>query len=246
MKGWENQINLIHGDCLEEMRLIHDQSIDLVLTDMPYGMTFNRWDTVIDLDKMWVQVKRIIKDRTAVCFFAKDPFGARLIMSNPKMFKYNWIWIKDSANGFLHAKRYPMGIHEKISVFCKKPHIYNPVMREGKPYVRNTKGKVSKNYDLKRNPNYVTINKGERYPLTMIKFKRDKNKLHPTQKPVALLEYLIKTYTNEGDTVLDFTMGSGSTGVAAKNLNRKFIGIEKDEKYFEVARERLSESRTSI
>ena len=231
-------MSLIHGDCLELMKDIPDNSIDMVLTDPPYGTTACKWDSVIPFTPMWKQLKRITKEDGAICLFSQMPFSASLVMSNPKMFKYNWVWKKPRGTGYLNAKKYPMKNHEEINVFCKKPHTYYPVMREGRPYVRK-KGGLSDNYNKDSKENIVTVNKGNRYPLTIVKFDHEKSKLHPTQKPVALLEYLIKTYTLENETVLDFTMGSGSTGVACKNLNRNFIGIEKEEKYFNIAKERI-------
>jgi len=231
-------IDLLHGDCLELMKSIPDNSIDCVLTDPPYGTTACKWDTVIDFELMWAQLKRITKDNGAICLFGSEPFSSHLRMSNIKMFKYDWYWRKERGTGHLNAKKYPLKDTELISIFCKKQHRYFPVMRKGKPYVCK-KGGLSDNYNKDSKENIITVNKGNRYPLTTIGFKRDKTKIHPTQKPVALLEYLIKTYTLENETVLDFTMGSGSTGVACKNLNRKFIGIEQDDKYFEIAKERI-------
>ena len=228
---------LLQGDCLELMKNISDKSIDLILCDLPYGTTQNKWDTVIPFDKLWEQYNRIIKDNGAILLFSQMPFGANLIMSNPKMFRYEWVWEKDNGTGFLNAKKMPLKKHENILVFYKHLPTYNPQMREGfNPYYNVRKNPDSSNYgDYKATP---SSSDGTRYPIDIIKFNRDKG-LHPTQKPVALLEYLIKTYTNEGDTVLDNCMGSGSTGVACKNTNREFIGMELDEKYFKVACERL-------
>lgn len=229
---------LLQGDCLELMKQVPDKSIDLILCDLPYGTTQNKWDTIIPFDKLWEQYNRIIKDNGAILLFSQMPFGANLIMSNPKMFRYEWVWEKENSTGFLNAKKMPLKKHENILVFYKHLPTYNPQMREGfKPYYNVRVNPWSSNYgDYKAT---TTINDdGTRYPIDIIKFNRDKG-LHPTQKPVALLEYLIKTYTNEGDTVLDNCMGSGSTGVACKNTNREFIGMELDEKYFKVACERL-------
>jgi len=230
-------IQLIQGDCLEEMKNIPDGSVDMVLTDPPYGTTQNKWDSVIDLILMWTELNRIVKDDGAVVMTAQQPFTSHLIMSNPKNFKYCWTWVKEAGTGFLNAKKYPLKDSEDVVVFCRKPHIYNPQMREGEPYTI-TQGKTkSKNYGTQTGA--TTVSDGKRYPLTTIHFARDKGKVHPTQKPVALMEYLIKTYTSEGETVLDFTMGSGTTGVACKNLNRNFIGIELDETYFNIAKARI-------
>jgi len=234
-------LKLIHGDCLEEMKKIPDGSIDMVLTDPPYGTTQNKWDSVIDLNLMWTELNRIVKDDGAVVMTAQQPFTSHLIMSNPKNFKYCWTWVKEAGTGFLNAKKYPLKDNEDVVVFCRKPHIYNPQMREGKPYTCK-KGGGTDNYNKDSKENIVTKNNGNRYPLTTIHFARDKGKVHPTQKPVALMEYLIKTYTNDNETVLDFTMGSGTTGVACKNLNRDFIGIELDKTYFNIAKERIDNS----
>lgn len=201
---------------------------------------------MIDLDKLWEHYKRIIKDNGAIVLFSQQPFSAKLIESQPKMFRYEWIWEKEQGTGFLNAKKMPLKSHENILVFYKKPPVYNPQMRTGfKPYKTKQKSAGS-NYD--KSKSVVTISNGERYPLDIIRFKRDSNskKVHPIQKPVALLEYLIKTYTNEGDTVLDNCMGSGSTGVAALNLNRKFIGIELDEHYFNTAKKRIEETTAKV
>ena len=233
-------IQLIQGDCLEEMKNIPDGSVDMVLTDPPYGTTQNKWDSVIDLILMWTELNRIVKDDGAVVMTAQQPFTSHLIMSNPKNFKYCWTWVKEAGTGFLNAKKYPLKDSEDVVVFCRKPHIYNPQMREGEPYTI-TQGKTkSKNYGTQTGA--TTVSDGKRYPLTTIHFARDKGKVHPTQKPVALMEYLIKTYTSEGETVLDFTMGSGTTGVACQNLNRNFIGIELDETYFNIAKLRIGDN----
>ena len=232
-----NDFKLFKGDCLEIMKDIPDKSVDMILCDLPYGTTKNKWDSIISLDKLWEHYNRIIKDNGAIVLFAQTPFDKVLGVSNLKMLKYEWIWEKEQGTGFLNAKKMPLKNHENILIFYKKLPIYNPQMRKGKPYTleRNTfTPNYGKQVDMVR-----TENTGERYPLTILKFKRDKEKLHPTQKPVALLEYLIKTYTNEGEIVLDNCMGSGSTGVACLNINRKFIGIEKDEEYFNIACNRI-------
>ena len=231
-------IDLRQGDCLEVMKDIPDKSIDMILCDLPYGTTRNKWDSTIQLDKLWDQYNRIIKTNGVICLFAQTPFDKILGASNIKMLKYEWIWEKDNGTGFLNAKKMPLKIHENILVFYKKPPCYNPQMRTGfKPY-KCTQGRHSSNYgDYKQG--HITESNGERYPIDVIKFGRECG-LHPTQKPVALLEYLIKTYTNEGDTVLDNCMGSGSTGVASINTNRNFIGIELDENYFNIAKERIN------
>lgn len=240
-------IDLRHGDCLELMKSIPDGSIDLVLTDPPYGTTACKWDNIIPFEPMWAELKRITKDNGAICLFGSEPFSSHLRISNIKMFKYDWIWKKNAGSNFGAVKYQPMKEHEIISVFSIKTARYYPIKQErsdaGKRMIKlGVKSKASKGGDV-----YGGLNKGYdnskqdpnlRYPSSVQKFKRERGK-HPTQKPVALLEYLIKTYTLEGETVLDFTMGSGSTGVASKNLNRSFIGIEQDDKYFQIAKERI-------
>jgi DNA modification methylase len=228
---------LLQGDCLELMSSIDDKSIDLILCDLPYGTTCNKWDTVIPFDKLWAQYNRIIKDNGAIVLFSQMPFGANLIMSNPKMFRYEWIWEKERGTGFLNAKKMPLKVHENILVFYKHLPTYNPQMRTGfKPYTTTNRTNCSSNYgDFQE---VVIKSDGDRYPIDIVEVNREMG-LHPTQKPVALLEYLIKTYTNEGDLVLDNCMGSGSTGVACVNINRDFIGIELDENYFNVAKKRI-------
>ena len=241
-----NQIQIKQGDCLELMKEIPDKSIDMILCDLPYGTTRNKWDSVIPLNKLWEQYERIIKDNGAIVLFSQMPFSAELVHSNLKLFKYEWIWQKDNGTGFLNAKKMPLKIHENILVFYKKLPLYNPQMRTGfKPY-KCKQGRHSTNYGAYEQ-GHITESNGERYPIDIIEFQKDSG-LHPTQKPVALLEYLIKTYTNEGDTVLDNCMGSGSTGVACINTNRNFIGYELDEHYFQIAKERLEqhECKTNI
>ena len=241
---------LIHGDCLIELPKIFDKKIDLILTDPPYGTTACKWDSVIQLDKMWVELKRIIKKEGSIALFGTEPFSSNLRLSNADWFKYDWIWEKPNGANFLVANYQPLKVHEIISIFGnaptsyskKKPLLYNPQETIGTAYKQKSgKQKTEKENSTVRSKieQVITTNKGTRKPRTVIQFSSDKNKVHPTQKPVALLEYLIKTYTNENDTVLDFTMGSGSTGVACKNLNRNFIGIEKDDKYFDIAKQRI-------
>ena len=231
-------MELLNGDCLELMKNIPDKSIDMILCDLPYGTTHNKWDTIISFDKLWAQYKRIIKDNGAILLFSQMPFGASLIMSNPKMFRYEWIWEKNQAAGFLNAKKMPLRKHENILVFYKHLPTYNPqgLIKLDEPIQGEGRAnRCGKNYGV-ADKSFITTHKN--YPTDIITFSKDAG-YHPTQKPVALLEYLIKTYTNEGDVVLDNCMGSGSTGVACKNTNREFIGMELDEKYFKVACERL-------
>jgi site-specific DNA-methyltransferase (adenine-specific) len=236
-------MKLILGDCLEVMKTISDKSVDLILVDLPYGTTNCKWDLVIPFEPMWAEIERIRKDKAAVVMFAQTPFDKELGHSNIKNLKYEWIWEKTQATGHFNAKKAPMKAHENVLVFY--PHNFYPIKTENhKPVNTYTKRKEVVNKSSIYGKVKEDISGGgetDRYPRSVQVFKSDKQKssLHPTQKPVGLLEYLVKTYTVEGETVLDFTMGSGSTGVACKNLNREFIGIEKDEKYFNIAKERL-------
>lgn len=238
------KIDLKKGDCLKLMNDIPDKSIDMILCDLPYGTTQNKWDSIIPLDKLWEQYCRVIKDNGAIVLFAQTPFDKVLGCSNLKMLKYEWIWEKTSATGHLNAKKMPMKAHENILVFYKKLPTYNPQKTTGHTPVHS----YTKHQDDGSNygKTLIGISGGgstERYPRSVQVFKTDKQKeaLHPTQKPVDLLEYLIKTYTNEGETVLDNTMGSGSTGVAAVRTNRNFVGIELDDTYFEIANKRIKD-----
>ena len=235
---------LKQGDCLELIKEIPDRSIDLILCDLPYGTTQNKWDNTIDLVKLWKHYKRIIKDNGAICLFAQKPFDIVLGYLNLKMFRYEWIWQKENGTGFLNANKMPLKIHENILVFYKKTPIYNPQMRTGfKPY-SCVRGHTGSNYS--DSLNVTTNSDGTRFPIDVLEFKRDKDKLHPTQKPVALCEYLIKTYTNEGETVLDNCMGSGTTGVACVKTNRNFIGFELDETYFNIAKDRIENTMIEV
>ena len=231
----------MHGDCLELMKTIPDGSVDLILTDPPYGTTACKWDTVIPFDLMWVELKRIIKPNGVVVLFGAEPFSSLLRCSNIKDFKYDWVWEKSKATGFLNSKRQPLRAHEIISVFYSKHPTYTPQMTEGVAYNKGVRKEQTQN-DVYGSFDQVEVkSEGLRFPRSVQYFKTAESEggFHKTQKPVALLEYLIKTYTQENETVLDFTMGSGSTGVAAKNLNRSFIGIELDDKYFEIAKNRI-------
>lgn len=242
-----NDLTLLHGDCLELMKGIPDGSVDMILCDLPYGTTACKWDSVIPFEPLWEQYKRIIKDNGAIVLFGSEPFASRLRMSNLKMFKYDWIWNKVRGVGFQVAKYRPMQNHETISVFCKGKLKYIPLMvKRDKP----KKSKVYKQSDscpLKYNDGKERIYE-YRYPKSIIEVSNasQKGKLHPTQKPVALLEYLVKTYTNEGDVVLDNCMGSGSTGVACINTGRKFIGMELDKGYFDIACKRIAEAQKAV
>lgn len=241
------KIDLMHGDCLERMKEIPDKSIDMILADIPYGTTACKWDVVIPFEPMWEQLKRIIKPNGAICLFGSEPFSSHLRLSNLKMFKYDWVWNKRAPKGHLNAKKMPLSQHEVISVFYTGQPTYNPILHQNKlhrEFIGDSKKDETQVYG-KQKIHQKNISPTVSYPRSIIEqtavIGNSKEKVaHPTQKPVALLEYLIKTYTLENETVLDFTMGSGSTGVAAKNLNRNFIGIEKDDKYFEIAKERIN------
>ena len=242
-------INLHNGDCLEVMKSIPDGSIDCIITDPPYGTTACKWDSVIPFEPMWAELKRIIKPNGAIVLFGSEPFSSLLRCSNLKMFRYDWVWEKTVASNFAMSKKQPHKKHEIISVFYGKQCIYNPQMQAGKPYTdkreaERTGVSVGDGVNLKREP---IINNGTRYPSSIQKHSNDtNNRFHPTQKPVALLEYLIKTYTQEGETVLDFTMGSGSTMIACLNTNRKGIGIELDKHYFDIASKRIADHQATL
>ena len=250
-----SNIQLFQGDCLEVMKNIPDKSVDLVLTDPPYGTTACKWDSVIPLEPMWKELKRVAKDNAAIVLFGQEPFSSLLRVSNLAMFKYDWYWRKSRPSGFTNAKLKPLKDIEIISVFStgktangsKDNMLYNPQGLEDinqewsrpKIYEDGDKGvnPARKSHKLNR-----IIEKGN-YPRQVLDYPNsNKGLTHPTQKPVALMEYLIKTYSNEGMTVLDFALGSGTTGAAAKNLNRDFIGIEMDEGYFKVAQERIEKA----
>jgi len=238
------------GDCLERMSEIPDGSVDMVLTDPPYGTTACKWDSIIPLELMWEQLKRVIKPNGAIVMTASQPFTSILGVSNVKQLKYSWQWVKSRATGHLNAKKMPMKNLEDILVFYAKQPTYNPQGVERCDVMQHN----SKSHSLRgksTDPTSVVTGGIEfkpykqtltNYPRQLIEISSEGGTVHPTQKPVALMEYLIKTYTNEGETVLDFTMGSGTTGVAAKNLKRNFIGIELDEGYFEIAKKRIDES----
>ncbi len=233
-------IDLRLGDCLEVMKTIEDNSIDAIITDPPYGTTACKWDSVIDFDLMWEQLNRIIKPNGAIVLFGSEPFSSALRMSNMKNFKYDWIWDKVKGGNFAILKYQPYKTHELISVFSNKTHNYYPI----KTPQKERKGKVyssSNSAPLKYNDGKERTYK-DKHPKSILTISNanQKGKQHPTQKPVELMEYLVKTYTQENETVLDFTMGSGSTMVACKNLNRNGIGIEKEEKYFKIAQERIN------
>lgn len=238
-------MQLYQGDCLEVMKQIPDKSVDMILCDLPYGTTQCKWDNVIPFDELWTNYNRVIKENGAIVLFGSEPFSSYLRISNVKAYKYDWVWRKPRGTGHLNAKKQPLRDVENISVFYNKQCLYNPQYAKGTPYAPKC-GKTAKPnkagvYGKFMNGiEYGNYNDGIRYPKQILEYGTvERGALHPTQKPVELLEYLIKTYTNEGDLVLDNCMGSGSTGVAAKNLNRDFIGIELDKNYFEIAKSRI-------
>ena len=241
-----SEIILKQGDCLELMKDIPDKSIDMILCDLPYGTTQCKWDSIIPFENLWEQYNRIIKNNGAICLFGQEPFSSTLRLSNLKNFKYDWIWDKVKGTGFLNAKRQPMRNHEIISVFYKKQCTYNPQKTFGHKLKQSYRRKELQTEVYGEMKNDYSYSSTERYPRSIQVFSTDtqNSSLHPTQKPVALCEYLIKTYTNEGETVLDNCMGSGTTGVACKNLNRNFIGFELDNKYFNIAKERINNAQT--
>lgn len=235
-------INLQQGDCLELMKDIEDSSIDLILCDLPYGSIACKWDSVIPFDKLWEQYKRVIKKNGAILLFGAEPFSSHLRLSNLKDYKYDWIWEKNTGTNFLHAKRMPIRYTENVHVFIEGSSWYYP---------QKTTGHVPTNSGIGRNTGNVYFGQSKvdykggdttRFPKNVIKFKSVNNykRVHPTEKPVDLCEYLIQTYSTEGQTILDNCMGSGTTGVACINTNRKFIGMEKDEGYFKIAQERIA------
>ena len=234
-------MKLINWDCLEEMENIADWSIDCIITDPPYWTTACKWDSVIPFEPMWAELKRIIKPNWAIVLFWSEPFSSALRMSNIKNYKYDWIWDKDRSSWSMLAKRRPLKYHEIISVFSYWTEKYNPQMTKWKMMKKASGGKSDNYWNIP----IVRYENDEYYPRSIQTFKACHNmtwKVHPTQKPVALMEYLIKTYTNEWETVLDFTMWSWTTWVACQNTNRNFIGIEKDKTYFEIAKKRIEEN----
>ena len=230
---------IIKGDCLIVMKKIPNKKIDMILTDLPYGKTANKWDIIIPLDKLWKEYKRIIKDRGVIVLTSAEPFTSMLIMSNIEMFKYDLIWEKTRPTGHYSAKKMPLRNHESIIVFYKKSPIYNPQKIEGgvvhkNKVIHNTR---SKNYRNPIEPTYISNLDGKYYPRSIIgSFTHNKKKLHPTQKPLKLFEYLIKTYTKKNNIVLDSCIGSGTTAIACINLGRRYIGIEKEEEFVKIAR----------
>lgn len=253
------KLNKIYNqDCLVGMAKIPDKSIDMILCDLPYGTSAAKsWDKVIPMDELWKQYERIVKDDGAIILFGAEPFSSRVRLSNIKLYKYDWKWEKPSGANFLNFKYQPAKVHEDIMVFgkmatsySKKGNMkYNPQMEKGNPYTQKSgKQKTDNNNSTVRSPikQVQTVNNGTRFPRSIQRFSLDKEKMHPTQKPVALFEYLIKTYSNEGETVLDNCMGSGTTAIACLNTNRNFIGFELDKEYFDIANERIEKHERTI
>ena len=251
--------DLIYGDCIEKMQDLakEEVKVNLILTDLPYGTTACKWDNIIPFDEMWECIKNISYDSTPILLFGSEPFSSRLRLSNIDMFKYDWIWYKNRSSGFPFAKKQPLRNHEIISVFYKSQPTYNPIKEPrdmSESSRKRLKYKYKGNYGSEvfgfEKSNEIKMIDDLSYPKTIKKFNTVPNncswRFHPSQKPIELLEYLIKTYSNEGNIVLDFTMGSGSTGIACYNLKRGFIGIEKDKKYFKIAEERLKKAKEAI
>ncbi len=237
-------MKLFNGDCLEIMKQLPDKSVDMILCDLPYGMTKNKWDSVIPIDLLWQSYKRIIKDNGCIALFGNQPFSSLLVTSNLPMFRYSLVWVKNKFSDFLNAKRKPMKVNEDILIFYKKQPVYNPQYTYSEPYKRwNTQEAVDRQTNYGHHKRNVVESDGRRLPTTVLNFNRVERPIHPTQKPVELLEWLIKTYTNEGAIVLDNCMGSGSTAIACIKTNRHFIGIELEETYFLNAEKWIKETK---
>ena len=236
------EITLHNGDCLEYMSTMPVGSVDAIITDLPYGTTHNKWDVVIPFEPMWELISRVLKPRGVFVTTASQPFTSMLIVSNLAWFRYCLVWEKSIASGFLDVSRKPLKSHEDIAIFSHERSTYNPQMERGKAYKKKDFPNRSSHYGNINPREYV--NTGTRHPRTVIKISNgNQNSVHPTQKPIALYEYLVETYTNPGETVMDFTAGSGTTGCAAIRLGRKFIGVEKDAGYFEIMKKRLAETK---
>lgn len=234
---------IICGDTIDEMSKLPDKSIDMILCDLPYGTTQCKWDTVIPFDSLWDQYRRIIKDNGAIVLTASQPFTSNLVMSNPKLFRYSLVWEKSKSTGYLNSKKMPMRSHEDILVFYKSLPTYNPQMVDGKPYDKGKAHRPTEVYREQKGEIHVKNDSGLRYPRSVQYFKTAESEgivYHPTQKPISLMEWLIKTYTNEGDVVLDNCLGSGTTAIACIRTNRKYIGIDIDESYIKITTERIS------
>lgn len=236
---------IYNEDCLEGMQRIPDGSIDAVICDLPYGTTANKWDSVIPLDELWAEYKRICKPTAPIVLFSQQPFTTILAMSNLEWFKYEWIWEKENGSNFLNAKFVPLKVHENVLIFYKESPTYNPVMRTGfEPYRCRDKGSNANYGEIKGG--VLSESNGERYPIDIIYYHRDADAFHPTQKPVDLLRYLVLTYTNEGDTVLDNCMGSGTTAIACIKEKRHFIGFELSKEYYDKACRRIKAEQAQL
>lgn len=237
---FENKIYL--GDCLEVMASLPDKSIDMILCDLPYGTTQCKWDAVIPFNSLWIQYERLIKDHGAIVLTAAQPFTSALVMSNPSLFRYSLVWEKSKATGYLNSKKMPLRAHEDILVFYKKIPIYNPQMVNGEPYDKGKAHRPTEVYREQKGEIHVKNDSGQRFPRSVLYFKTAESEgkvYHPTQKPVELFKYLIETYTNEGDIVLDNCIGSGTTAIACIHTNRKFIGIESEKKFYDITMQRI-------
>jgi site-specific DNA-methyltransferase (adenine-specific) len=232
---------ITQGDCLEVMKQIPDKSVDMILCDLPYGTTQNKWDSILPLDDLWCQYERVAKENGAIVLTSAQPFTSALVMSNTRHFKYELIWEKSQATGFLNSKKQPLRKHESVLIFYKKQPTYNPQFTKGKPYVAKSNAGANKGNYGKFKDN-VTVNDGKRYPVSILPFNNGGKTEHPTQKPIDLFEYLIRTFTNEGETVLDNCIGSGTTAVACINTGRSFIGIERETEYVEIANKRIQDA----
>lgn len=247
---------IIHADCLNVFEYIPDGSVDMIMCDPPYEITACDWDMMIPLKPMWQQLKRVTKKNGAIVLMGSQPFTSVLIMSNINDYKATWYWQKERGTNFVQAKRYPMRVIEDCLVFCEKTPFYKPIMRIVKSYShvlprpRNGSAQHMDSKSLNSDKSRIYKNYDKAYPINVLKFPRDNMKkgisFHPTQKPIKLMEYMIKTYTNEGETVLDFAMGSGTTGIACQNLKRKFIGIEKELEYFEIGKKRIKDNARNL
>lgn len=250
-----NDIELIHGDCLIEMQKIPDKSIDCVICDLPYNTNALKWDKLIPMDELWKQYKRVIKDGGAIVLFSQQPFTTHLIFSNLAWWKYNWVWVKENGTNFMNAKHQPIKITEDICVFSNYAAApsstgnyikYNPQFVKSAPYIAKSGNKTPNAVTKIGINNHTTINEGYRYPTNILRFNRDKQKLHPTQKPVSLIEYLVRTYTNEGELVLDNTAGSMTTAIACINTNRKCVCMEKNDEIFEIGKKRVENYQVQL
>lgn len=242
-------LNKIHfGDCIEIMKEIPDGKIDMILCDLPFGTTQCKWDAIIPFEVLWKQYERVIKSNGAIVLNAQEPFTSLLITSNPKLYRYNWVWEKSKATGYLNSKKMPLKAHEDICIFYKKLPTYNPQMVQGKPYNKGKAHRPTETYG-KQVSTLVKNDTGWRYPRTVQYFKTAESEgkvYHPTQKPISLCEYFIKTYSNKNDIILDNCIGSGTTAIAAKNLERNFIGIDNEKKYYDIAVKRISEYKKPL